>query len=188
MRGHDADEYGVLRETIARRGTWRPALMLLGTAAWAALLIAVLVLLPYPLASTIPLLVLVAAFETVRTLHFGSERIGRYLQVFYEEAGGRAKRLAETPSWERVVMVFGTKVPGAGGHPLFAPVFGLATAINFLAVILPGPIPLELGLLAIPHGAFLVWLIASDRAMRAQRAVELERFRHLHAETEQKPQ
>ena len=89
MAGRDVDEYRNMRDTIALRGTWRPALMLGGTALWAALLIAVLVLLPYPLASTIPLLVLVAAFETIRTLHFGSERIGRYLQVFHEETGGK---------------------------------------------------------------------------------------------------
>ncbi len=159
--------------------------MLGGTAAWAALLVAVLVLLPYPLASIIPLLVLVAAFETVRTLHFGSERIGRYLQVFYEEEDG-AKRLAETPSWESVAMGFGAKMPGAGGHPLFAPVFGLAAAINFLAVVLPGPIPLELGLLAVPHLAFLGWIAATDRAMRAQRGVELARFRELLGKIDQR--
>jgi hypothetical protein len=186
MASRDADEYRVLRDTIARRGTWRPALMLAGTAMWAALLIAVIVLLPYPLASTIPLLVLVAAFETIRTFHFGTERIGRYLQVFHEQAPDPRNRLADTPSWESVAMAFGSGVPGAGGHPLFAPIFGMATAINFLAVLLPGPVPLELGLLAIPHVAFLVWLIASDRAMRAQRAVELARFRALRDEPKTK--
>ncbi len=124
---------------------------------------------------------MVTASESVRSHHFGSERIGRYLQVFYEEAGRGEKRLAETPSWESVAMVFGPKVPGAGGHPLFAPLFGLATTINFLAVMLPDPVPLELGLLAVPHLAFIGWLVATDRAMRAQRAVELARFRALHA-------
>jgi hypothetical protein len=181
MPGHDADEYRVLRETIATRGTWRPAILVGGIAVWAAVLVAVLVLLPYPLAAAIPLLVLVAAFEGVRTLHFGTERIGRYLQVFYEEAGHREKALAGTPSWESVAMAFGAQVPGAGGHPLFAPVFGLGAGINFLAVILPGPVPLELGLLSVPHLAFVAWIMASDRAMRAQRAVELERFRALYS-------
>ena len=179
MPGHSGDEYRVLRETIATRGTWRPALLVGGITVWAAVLVAVLVLLPYPLASAIPLLVLVAAFEGVRTLHFGTERIGRYLQVFYEEAQGGEKRLSETPSWESVAMVFGARIPGAGGHPLFAPVFGLAATINFLAVMLPDPVPLEWGLLAVPHLAFVVWLVASDRAMRAQRSIELARFREL---------
>ena len=94
---------------------------------WAALLIAVLVLLPYPVAAAIPLLVLVVTFEVIRPLHFGAERIGRYLQVFYEEAGEPGRSLSDTPSWERVAMSFGA-VPGVGGHPLFVPVFLMATA------------------------------------------------------------
>lgn len=181
MTGLDHDEYRVLRETIGRRGTIRPVLMLTGTVAWAALLITVLAWLPYPLASVIPLLVLLATFEAIRPLHFGSERLGRYLQVFYEEVGA-IRPLAEVPSWERVAMVFGGGVPGAGGHPLFVPVFGLATLLNYLAVVLPGPIAIEMGSLAVPHAAFLVWLVVSDRAVRAQRAIELARFRALRDE------
>lgn len=160
--------------------------MLTGTVAWAALLTAVLVWLPYPLASVIPLLVLLATFEATRPLHFGSERLGRYLQVFYEEAGP-IRPLAEVPSWERVAMVFGRGVPGAGGHPLFIPIFGLATLVNYLAVILPGPIAMELGSLAVPHVALLVWLVINDRAMRAQRAIELARFRAMRDETGLRP-
>jgi hypothetical protein len=141
----------------------------------------VLVWLPYPLASVIPLLVLLAAFEALRPLHFGVERLGRYLQVFYEEVGS-IRPLAVVPSWERVAMVFGGGVPGAGGHPLFVPVFGMATLVNYIAVVLPGPVALELGALAVPHVAFLVWLVLSDRAVRAQRSVELARFRALRDE------
>lgn len=178
MNGLDRDEYRVLRETIGRRGTIRPVLFLTGIVAWAALLAFVLVWLPYPLAAVIPLLVLVATFEALRPLLFGSERLGRYLQVFYEEAGS-ARPLAEVPSWERVAMVFGGGLPGAGGHPLFIPVFGLATLVNYLAVVMPGPIALELGSLAVPHVAFLMWLVVNDRAVRSQRAIELERFRLL---------
>ena len=76
-------------------------------------------------------------------------------------------------------MVFGSGVPGAGGHPLFAPVFGLAAVVNLLAVVLPGPVGVELAMLAVPHVAFLVWLVITDRAMRMQRATELARFRAL---------
>ena len=39
-----------------------------------------------------------------------------------------------------------------------------------------GRSPIEFGLLAIPHLAFIAWLVASDRAMRTQRAIELARF------------
>ena len=178
MERHPQSEYLVLRQTIAQRGALRPVLVLCGIAIWAALLIAVLALLPYPVAASIPLLVLLVTFEVIRPLHFGAERIGRYLQVFYEEDGAPSRSLSDTPSWERVAMSFGT-VPGVGGHALFVPVFLVATAINYLAVLLPRPVAIELSVMAIPHLAFIVWLVAADRAMRNQRAIELTRMRQL---------
>jgi hypothetical protein len=178
MERHQQSEYLVLRQTIAQRGTLRPVLVLLGIGVWAALLIAVLVLLPYPVAASVPLLVLVVTFEVIRPLHFGAERIGRYLQVFYEEDGAPNRPFGETPSWERVAMGFGA-VPGVGGHALFVPLFFLATTINYLAVLLPGPIALEMSVMSIPHIAFLAWMVVADRAMRTQRATELARLREL---------
>src|SRR5215211_5183355 len=91
-------EYLVLRKTIAQRGALRPVLVLCGTGIWAAILTAVLDLVPYPVAAAIPLLVLVVTFEVIRPLHFGAERIGRYLQVFYEEQGEPGRELRDTPS------------------------------------------------------------------------------------------
>ena len=179
MDGLERDEFRVLRETISVRGTLKPALMLACVVAWAAALLAVLIWLPYPLASLVPLLVLVAGFEAIRPLHFGAERIGRYIQVFHEEGSGALPPMSDPPVWERVAMVFGSGVPGAAGHPLFAPIFGMATLVNYLAVMLPGPVRVELVTLAVPHVAFIVWLVATDRAMRAQRATELARFRAL---------
>lgn len=168
----------MLRMTIAKRGALRPILVLCGTGIWAAILTAVLVLLPYPVAASIPLLILVVTFEVIRPLHFGAERIGRYLQVFYEEEGEPGRALRDTPSWERVAMSFGS-VPGVGGHPLFVPAFLLATAINYLAVLLPQPVAIEMSVMAIPHLAFIAWLVAADRAMRNQRALELARLREM---------
>lgn len=172
-------EYLVLRKTIAQRGALRPILALGGITAWACVLIAVLVLLPYPVASAIPLLVLSATFEAIRPLHFGAERIGRYLQVFHEEAGQPDRALSDTPSWERVAMIFG-HVPGVGGHPLFVPIFFLAAVANYVAVIIPNPVPIEMGVMAVPHLAFMAWLFAAHRAMKKQRPVELARFHDLY--------
>jgi hypothetical protein len=171
-------EYLVLRKTIAQRGALRPILALCGFGVWAVVLIAVLFLLPYPVASAIPLLVLAATFEAIRPLHFGAERIGRYLQVFYEEAGQPDRALADTPSWERVAMSLG-HVPGVGGHPLFVPVFFLATFANYVAVIIPNPVAVELTVMAVPHLGFIAWLSAAHRAMTTQRAIELSRMREL---------
>ena len=75
-------------------------------------------------------------------------------------------------------MSFGV-VPGVGGHPLFVPLFFIATAINYLAVLLPQPAAVELSVMALPHLAFIAWLVAADRAMRSQRAIELARLRDL---------
>lgn len=175
-------EYLVLRKTIAQRGALRPVLVLCGTGIWAALLTVVLILLPYPVAAAIPLLVLLITFEVIRPLHFGAERIGRYLQVFYEEQGDAGRPLNDTPSWERVAMRFDA-VPGVGGHPLFVPAFLLATAINYLAVLLPQPVTIELSVMAVPHLAFIAWLVAADRAMRNQRTIELSRLRELFEQT-----
>lgn len=181
MERHRASEYLALRQTIAQRGALRHILAACGLAAWAAALLAVLTLLPYPVGAAIPLLILLGTFEVIRQLHFGAERIGRYIQVFYEEAGQPGRALADTPSWERVAMSFGV-VPGVGGHALFVPLFFLATAVNFLAVLMPEPVPIELSVMAIPHLAFIAWLVAADRAMRTQRAHELARLRQLRDE------
>ncbi|HUQ89195.1 MAG TPA: hypothetical protein VM096_16670 [Vicinamibacterales bacterium] len=182
MERPSQSEYLVLRKTIAQRGALRPILVLCGASIWAALLIAVLAFLPYPVAAAIPLLTLVVTFEVIRPLHFGSERLGRYIQVFYEEAGDANRSLADTPSWERVAMSFGV-VPGVGGHALFVPLFLIATAVNYVAVLLPRPERIEYSVMAIPHLAFIAWLVATDRAMRAQRAIELARLRALHSAT-----
>jgi len=178
MERHTRSEYLVLRKTIAQRGALRPILALCGIGLWALTLIAVLAFLPYPVASAIPLLILAATFESIRPLHFGAERIGRYLQVFYEESGEPERALSDVPSWERVAMSFG-HVPGVGGHPLFVPIFVLATVANSVAVIIPTPVPVEWGVMAVPHLAFLAWLFAAHRAMKRQRAIELARMRSL---------
>lgn len=180
MERHAQSEYLVLRKTIAQRGALRPILALCGIGIWAFVLIAVLALLPYPVASAIPLLVLATTFESIRPLHFGAERIGRYLQVFYEESGQTDRALSDVPSWERVAMSFG-HVPGVGGHPLFVPIFSLATFANYVAVIIPNPVPVELAVMAVPHLAFLAWLFVAHNAMKKQRAIDLARLHQLAA-------
>ena len=183
MERQRQSEYLVLRKTIADRGALRPVILLGGLGMWALLVIAVLSFLPFPVAAGIPLVALVVTFEAIRPLHFGAERNGRYLQVFHEEAGQPDRALSDTPSWERVAMRMG-HVPGVGGHPLFVPVFFMATALNYLGVVLPGPVLVEMGAMALPHLAFIAWIFAADRAMRRQRVIELARMRELYKQTQ----
>jgi hypothetical protein len=178
MFRHGRSEYLVLRRTIAQRGALRPILFLSGIAIWSVTTIAVLVWLPRPVAAFIPLLVLIATFEAIRPLHFGAERIGRYLQVFYEEAGEAGRPLRDSPSWERIAMQFGS-VPGAGGHPLFVPSFFLATLANYFVAIQPGPGFADAIIVGVAHAVFVAWMFASHRAMKKQRQIEVERMRQL---------
>jgi hypothetical protein len=172
-----AQEFAALRDTIRRRAGARPLVAFAGVAVWAVVMLGVLIWLQNPLAAVVPLLVLVAAFEVVRTLHLGVERIGRYVQVFFEESSAGADTALSPPAWERTAMMFGPSLPGAGGHPLFFPVFFMATVANLLAVVLPGPLAIELGTLLVPHAAFISWMLYCDRGMRQQRSAELARFR-----------
>lgn len=172
-------EYAILRETIRSRGTARPLAALAGLTGWAVTLVIILIWLPNPLAAVVPLLVLTTTFEVIRTLHFGVERIGRYLQVFFEENSAGEDGTLRPPAWERSAMAFGPTIPGAGAHPLFLPVFVMATVVNFVAVILPGPVLIETVSLIVPHGAFVAWMLYCDRGMRRQRVAELARFRAL---------
>ena len=71
-------------------------------------------------------------------------------------------------------------VPGFGGQPLFVPLCLIATAVNYLAVLLPRPVAVEMSVMAIPHLAFIAWLVKADRAMRTQRTIELARLRAMH--------
>ena len=174
-----AREFAALRDAITRRGHLRSTLALGGLAVWAGLLVATLVALPYPVAAVVPLTMLVATFEVIRPLHAGAERIGRYLQVFVEEAAAATDAPLAPPAWERTAMRFGPAVPGAAGHPLFVPLFTLATLVNLLAVALPRPVMVEGVLLTTTHAAFLAWLWRADRAMRRQRSEELARYRAL---------
>jgi hypothetical protein len=178
-------EYVALRDTIRERGGLRVLAFLAGLAAWAVVLVAVLVWLPTPVASMIPLMVLLGTFEVVRSLHLTVERIGRYVQVFFEQAPDGGAPTAP-PCWEHTAMAFGPTLPGAGVHPFFLPVFLLAILTNYLAVLFPGPVQVELGALAVPHVALILWIVRCVRAMRRQRGTELARYRELRGKTVQR--
>src|SRR4051812_50220463 len=87
MTEHAQDEYTALRATIRERGTARVCLFVGGIAAWTGAAVATAALASTPVATLLPLLLLASVFEAVFALHVGVERIGRYLQLFYETDG-----------------------------------------------------------------------------------------------------
>src|SRR5262245_49033524 len=109
-------EFTVLRQTIAARGTARMALVPVTIIGWAALTLWLVLFGNIPVGSLFSLGVLVAGFEAVHALHVGAERIGRYLQVYYESE-------SQGPRWETSVMAVGPALPGGGIDPLFTAVF-----------------------------------------------------------------
>ena len=121
MAPREQEEYRALRATIRERGTARVWVFVAGIAAWAALTIAVASLASPPVATLLPLLVLAAGFEGVFSLHVGVERVGRYIQVCFEQDGR---------GWEHAAMAFGRPRGSAATDALFTVPFLLAKLLH----------------------------------------------------------
>lgn len=172
-------EYTELRATIRERGTARICIFAAGLAAWGALTVATAALASTPLATLLPLLVLAAVFEAVFALHIGVERVGRYLQVFYETPASAAGPAAATRSWEHAAMNFGRPRGAVGTDALFTIVFVLAAVFNVAPAMILEPTRAEQVFVGGAHALFVVRLLAARAGARAQRAVDLARFREL---------
>lgn len=163
-------EFTVLRQTIAWRGTARMVLVPITFTVWATLCLVVLLFADLPVASLFTLVVLASGFEAIHALHVGVERIGRFLQVYYEGS-------PDGPRWETSVTSVGPGLPGGGIDPLFTFVFAAATFLNMMLVLSPAPGRLELGVIGTLHLLFIVRLVRARGASARQRAVELESFK-----------
>lgn len=163
-------EFTVLRSTIAARGTVRIALLPVTMIAWSSLAAALLLTSDLPVSALFPLAVLAGGFEAVHALHVGVERIGRYLQVYYETE-------PDGPQWETTAMRVGPALPGGGIDPLFSVLFVCAAFINMIPALLPAPTTLELTVLGILHAGFVLRVVRARGAAARQRAVELDNYR-----------
>jgi hypothetical protein len=122
-------------------------------------------------AALVPLLVLAGTFEINFFVHTGVERIGRYLQVVYEERPGAV-------GWETTAMNYGAKYP-PGLDPLFSILFAAATALNFLITLLAADRPGWAAVSLIAHLAFAYRIVSAKKQAGSQRALDLDRFRSL---------
>lgn len=166
-------EFIALRQTIASRGTVRMTLIPAIFIGWAFLAGALSILGRSPAAALFPLAVLAGGFEAIYAMHVGVERIGRYLQVFYEGT-------PQGPKWETTAMAIGPALPGGGIDPLFTVIFALATTLNMLPAVFLSPTLVELSVIAAFHAALLARLLSARRAATRQRAVDLESYRAVH--------
>jgi hypothetical protein len=179
MTPREVAEFTELRSTIRQRSSARIWLFFSMMAAWSAATIATAALAALPVATLLPLLLLASGYQALFHLHTGVERIGRYLQVFYDDQEeGTAGR-----DWERMAMAYARAYPG-GPDPLFTPYIFYATVLNFVPVILADPVKLEVGVVGAVHLAFVARLLVCRNAAARQRALDLERFQHLKKESE----
>ena len=169
-------EFRSLRQTIALRGTVRMALLPFTMFGWALVALLLLLFGEWPVAVLFPLAVLVAGFEAVHALHVGAERIGRYLQVYYEDSH-------DAPRWETTAMAVGPALPGGGIDPLFSVVFVSATLANLIPAFAPPPTGPELAILLPLHVAVIVRIVRARGAAARQRAVELESYRAIRTQS-----
>jgi hypothetical protein len=124
----------------------------------------------HPASSLFALAVLAAGYEAIHALHVGVERIGRFLQVFYESK-------TDGPMWETTAMSVGPALPGGGVDPLFTVLFAFATVLNLISVITASPTIVEMLVITLIHVAFLVRVVRARGAATRQRAVDLESYR-----------
>src|SRR4030095_6514117 len=121
-------EYQALRATIRERGTLRMCAILIGLISWGALALTLLAAAFGGAATMVPFVILSATFEISFFIHTGVERVGRYIQVFYEEA-------RKTVGWETIAMSYGRSFPG-GLDPLFITFFAAAAVLNFVSTFI----------------------------------------------------
>jgi len=189
MTPRDLEEYRALRDTIRQRGTTRVWVFLAGLVAWAGLAVATAALAALPVATLLPLLVLAGVFEAIASLHVGVERIGRYIEVFFEsDQGDQTPELVRgwEPGWEHVTRAYGRAFPRTSPDPLFALVFIGATVLNFVPVLLAEPVVIEIVVVGTVHLLFLIRILVARRAAGRQRAIDLERFLRVKREMQMK--
>ena len=164
---------------FCERGTARHWIFIAGLGIWGALTIAVAALASVPIATLLPLLFLAATFEAMFALHTGVERVGRYLQVFYET-------IPDEAAWEHTAMAYGQTFGGGGIDALFSPIFWVATLLNAIPAALSGPVAVDWVAVGAVHVLFAWRVWAARRQSARQRGVDLARFEQLKARADRR--
>jgi len=125
-----------------------------------------------PMLSLVSLSVLIGGFEAIHALNVGVERIGRFLQVYYEGT-------PDGPRWETTAMAVGPGLPGSGVDPLFTVVFAALIGLN-LVLVFPELHAMKAYAVVLPvHAIFWIRVGRARWAAAGQRAMDLETFRAL---------
>lgn len=177
MTPRELEEFRALRATIRERGTARLYVFVAGLVAWAGLVLATVATMTLPIATLLPLVVLVGVFEAVLALHIGVERVGRYLQVYFEDVDEGPRQ------WEHAAMNFGADAAKGTPSPIFASTFLMATLTNFVPSVLAGALPLEYAVVGTVHLLFVMRVTTAKKLVARQRAADLARFQEMRSAT-----
>ena len=175
------EEFRALRASIRERAIARVLLLAMTWLGWAALATAIMLVVPAPLLLTVPLVVLLAAFEVNLGTVRAAERVSNYLRVVFEER--RA-----VSGWEIASADLASRYPSSVGDPLFVWVFIAVLCANYLCVVIAIPETadptararedsLDLALVTALHLALVVRFVLARRLLHAGRTRELERLR-----------
>jgi hypothetical protein len=172
----ELEEYRQLRATVRQRGSLRVVLFVVTMGTWAVVAGLVGTFISLPLASLLPLIVLVSGFEAVHQLHVAVERIGRYLYVRYESG-------MERPMWETAIAAFaaGHRPSTRPADAIFSLVFIAAVAVTFLISVMGATLPEMAGIGAI-HALAIVRIISARIAAKRQRAEDQKRFEEINGD------
>jgi hypothetical protein len=181
MTARELEEYRALRDTIRERGTARVWIFVIGFGIWGGLVMATVAIAALPEATLLPLLALAAVFEAIFALHTGVERVGRYIQVFYET------ETSDALNWEHTAMAFGRAFPSATVDPLFARFFWIATIFNFIPALIAGAVGVEWIGIGVAHILFIIRVVIAERHAAHQRATDLDHFLKLKSERSSAP-
>jgi hypothetical protein len=177
------EEFRALRAVIRERAIARVLVLTMAWVGWAALATAIMLVVPSPLLLTVPLVVLLAAFEVNLGIVRAADRVGNYLRVVFEERRG-------VSGWETVSADMATHYPATAGDPVFFWVFVAVLCANYVCVLIAIPETtdplarsredsLDLALITALHIAVLLRFVLARRALRSGRAGDIERLRSL---------
>jgi hypothetical protein len=160
----------LLRETIQSRGALRFTIAALTFFVWTALALWCWTTEAGFIAGLLPLFALTAGFEVVLAIHTGVERIGRYVQLMFEDGGPKA------PAWEHVAVAMGASWHSPGGlDSLFSLVFIVAAMLNFVVAGAQSDSK-QVALAASVHLGFILRVLFARRFAAAQRRLDLAKL------------
>jgi hypothetical protein len=175
------EEFRALRASVRERAIARVLLLAMTWLGWAALATAIMLVVPAPLLLTVPLVVLLAAFEVNLGTVRSAERVSNYLRVVFEER--RA-----VPGWETASADLARRYPASAGDPLFLWVFVAVLSANYVCVVIAIPETvdptararedsLDLALVTALHLSLVLRFVLARRSLHTGRARDLERLR-----------